>query len=117
MIPVTERVQTCKDCGGDGIWPIHGLNFVCETCGGSGSIHRTGPYRLQDGSWSDGVWREQRITSDEHMKNNRLRWVIYKSQIADGEWYAATGDGGNWTIFPTVEAAIDYADKAARRQG
>lgn len=106
--------QTCKDCGGRG-WPETGRFHMglpqikkCPTCKGTGYKDRTGPYRLANGDWSDGVDRSKRI---------RFRYITSRYEIT----VASEGSAFVWqesilfgTKRPTHAEAIAYADRMAR---
>jgi len=86
----------------------------CSAC----DLNRTGPYRLADGTWSDGVDRSERISAYERgiANPNRVRVVIQTS--TSGDWYPnAVVLKGIYPLawdFPTHAEAIAYADKQAR---
>lgn len=100
--------QTCKDCDGQGMWLVDMGDAVdgCRTCDGTGTIHRTGPYRLADGTWSDGVDRSKRI--DTRTVSARFEVTVgkYKSHV----WHEAY----ETVEFDTWAEAIRYADHHAR---
>lgn len=109
--------QMCKDCAWRG-WiagPLYALegSYKCPTCDGTGTIHRTGPYRLTDGTWSDGEDRLERIRTQIPPNG---RWQVY--QCESGYWEAyAESDGQHLDeieSFPTHAEAIAYADKHSR---
>lgn len=109
--------QICKDCAGRG-WiagPLYAMegSYKCPTCDGTGTKHRTGPYRLADGTWSDGVDRGEPL-SVWTLPNGR--WQVY--QCESGYWEAyAESDGQQLDeirSFPTHAEAIAYADRTAR---
>lgn len=90
----------------------------CQTC--EYDHERTGPYRLTDGTWSDGVDRTRRLSSSEFGEENPQRLGIFRPSFIDGEWIAR---GDVWVIvrglksvewFPTHAEAIAYADRMAR---
>lgn len=105
--------QTCKDCGGDGGRLKFGGLFVCLTCDGTGTIHRTGPYRLADGTWSDGIDRSLELARRDTSHN---RWEVW--QDGWGHWmaYRFNGKTANYECaeFDTHAEAIRYADHHAR---
>lgn len=107
--------QTCKDCEGQGMWLVDMGDSVsgCGTCDGTGTIHRTGPYRLADGTWSDGVDRHIEIHDRIPPQN---RWQVCK--LESGYWEAyAESDGQQLDeidAFDTHAEAIRYADHHAR---
>lgn len=101
-----KRGQTCKDCGGRGYVREPGWN--CDTCAGLGKVHRVGPYRLADGTWSDGVDRAKRL--DYRDFNSRI--AVWKGTYS-GRWFA----GHEFTTmkgYGTFEEAVSHADRAAR---
>ena len=126
-IPVGEQEmraasQQCKDCLGRG-WiagPIYAMegSHKCPTCNGTGTIYRTGPYRLTDGIWSDGVDRSSKIRLHKFHLDNPSRPIVLQTwdQRPDGgyDWVAIESKYGEPEYFPTFEEAIAYADKAAR---
>lgn len=83
---------------------------LCPTCDGTGAILRTGPYRLADGTWSDGVDRRLRLTD----RGAPGRWEVW--QDSWGDWIAWLNTDGNIESFefPTHAEAIAYADNLAR---
>lgn len=114
-----KRVQECKDCEGLGEWACYGKAYFCKTCDGTGEIDRTGPYRLADGTWSDGVDRTRRLSSSEFGEENPQRLGIFRPSFIDEEWIAR---GDVWAIvrgiksvewFATHAEAIAYANKLA----
>lgn len=102
--------QTCKDCGGDGGLLKFGGLFVCPTCDGTGVVTRTGPYRLADGTWSDGVDRRLRLVD----RGAPGRWEVW--QDSWGDWIVWLNTDGNIESFefPTHAEAIAYAARMAR---
>lgn len=112
--------QTCADCRGvgyqlvgfTGTMPRFG-DSLCPTCDGTGAILRTGPYRLADGTWSDGVDRRIEIHDRIPPQN---RWQVY--QCESGYWEACAESDGQQLdeidSFPTHAEAIAYADRMAR---
>lgn len=115
--------QTCKDCAGRG-WiagPPYALegSYKCPTCDDTGTITRTGPYRLADGTWSDGIDRAHVIPSHEFSKANPERVYVHGTWDRDdfGRWKSVFdvwhGDTCIKTGWPFAEA-IAYADKLAR---
>jgi len=109
--------QICKDCGGAGV--IFGWREDwCETCDAMGTITRTGPYRLADGTWSDGVERTARIEMRAFGDANpdRVRVLICPTCF-DKPGATVLRRGAAKSIdkcFPTHAEAIAYADKQAR---
>lgn len=108
--------QTCKDCDGQGMWLIDMGDKVdgCWTCAGTGTINRTGPYRLADGTWSDGVDRHIELADREPTLN---RWEVWQDDY--GDWVAScelSDENGIREDFPpgAFAEAIAYADRTAR---
>jgi len=105
--------QECKECYGEGQWVGYGKAHFCPTCDGDGYINRTGPYRLANGSWSDGVDRSLELARRDTARN---RWEVW--QDAWGQWMAYRYDGKaadyEFAEFPTHAEAIEYADRMAR---
>lgn len=104
----------CKDCKGTGFFvkpaaPI----FYCHTCNGKGLVYRRGPYRLQDGTWSDGVDRRHRI--NQRPFNGRIQ--VWKGPRT-GHWFAGASIAGELMVewYHTHKAAMLYADHLARKQ-
>lgn len=105
----------CKPCFGGG--KLHGAfgdSWDCTPCNGTGE-KRTGPYRLADGSWSDGVDRTKPINFRQI--TGRFEVAVWVSQLHGVAtkfvvWHKSTGLTPR--EFPTFEAAIAYADKLAR---
>ena len=110
--------QACKDCQGLGdIYPdvdAETARYIspefCPTCEGAGTIHRSGPYRLQDGTWSDGVDRARRI--DYRDFNGRL--AVWKGSYS-GRWFAGY-EFLTMKRYSTFEEAVAHADHLARKQ-
>lgn len=107
--------QICKDCDGRG-WVFYVGSDDCPTCDGTGTIHRTGPYRLADGTWSDGVDRTHRIWSPYFAMKNKGRWHVYKGfpDFLSGHKWRLYSDRGFLRYFKTRAEAIAYADHHAR---
>lgn len=109
--------QTCKDCGGSRFFISRTRGFIlCKTCDGTGQVNRTGPYRLQDGTWSDGV--DRRLPLSERAMNLG-RWEVTRSDWEDAGWFAQFKEhsemiGCHEREFPTFAEAIAYADNLAR---
>lgn len=108
--------QQCKDCDGEGGSYFNGWYWdKCPTCDGTGTIHRTGPYRLADGTWSDGVDRHIELADREPTLN---RWEVWQDDF--GDWVASCGrtdecDSLREDFPPGAFAeAIAYADRTAR---
>lgn len=115
--------QTCKECEGQGdIYPdvdAWSARYIspefCPICEGTGTVHRTGPYQLADGSWSDGVDRTKPINFRQI--TGRFEVAVWVSPLLGVAtkfvvWHKSTGLTPR--EFPTFEAAIAYADRAAR---
>lgn len=102
--------QICKDCAGRG-WiagPLYAMegSYKCPTCDGAGTIHRTGPYRLMNGEWSDGVDRSEPI--DTRPCSNRY-------EVTTGKKYSHVWhESLPAAEFDTWAEAIRYADYHAR---
>ncbi len=106
----------CKPCfGGGKLYGAFGDSWYCIPCKGTGE-KRTGPYRLSDGTWSDGVDRSKRIWSTYFAMRNRGRWHIYKGRrdFLTGHKWRVYSDRGFLRYFKTHAEAIAYADRAAR---
>lgn len=118
--------QTCADCRGvgyqlvgfTGTMPRFG-DSVCPTCDGTGEVHRTGPYRLSSGEWSDGVDRTHAIPSHDFSKANPDRVYVHATweRQAAGHWFPEfdVWQGGTCIEdgLPFAEA-VAYADRMAR---
>ena len=111
----------CKPCfGGGKLYGAFGDSWDCIPCKGTGE-RRTGPYRLADGTWSDGVDRTHAIPSHVFSKANPDRVYVHTSyeREAFGSWQPLfdvwRGDECIKTGWPFAEA-IAYADRAARGQ-
>ena len=101
----------CKDCKGTGFFVKPGAPiFYCHTCSGKGFIYRSGPYRLQDGTWSDGVDRKRRI--DYRDFNGRI--AVWKGSYS-GRWFAGY-EFPTMKGYSTFEEAVAHADHLARKQ-
>jgi len=81
----------------------------CQTC--EYDHWRTGPYRLADGTWSDGVKRSHPMGAALRRVRNPKRVRVWKSRKGEG-WTAFTVGGVDH--FNTHAEAIAYADKQAR---
>ncbi|MGO2030618.1 MAG: hypothetical protein ACTH2A_06695 [Glutamicibacter ardleyensis] len=113
---MAEDAQECKDCNGKGYFDRNHLGKTptsCQTCEGDGYKYRTGPYRLADGEWSDGV---DRVECIKLRRPPNKRWQVY--QCATDYWEAyAESDGRQLDeieSFDTHTEAIAYADTQAR---
>lgn len=118
--------QECKDCDGSGeVWGVdfdgsrkYSSYLNCLTCDATGTIHRTGPYRLADGTWSDGVDRTHRINERKFGEANpqRIRLVCQRTLVGVWKPEAMPFQGEipiSWDDFTHAEA-IAYADRMAR---
>lgn len=117
--------QTCKDCAGRG-WiagPLYALegSYKCPTCDETGSVYRTGPYKLADGTWSDGVDRSERIQAWDWGKSNPSRLSVICAESDTDTYEGFFVYRGNEhlfdepeELFPTHAEAIAYADRHAR---
>lgn len=115
---IRKAFQTCKDCDGHGVvsdrlisrYPWHD----CETCDGTGRINRTSPYRLRDGSWSDGVIRTHRINTLVFAIRNHGRYHVYKDHhyFLNPKW--RTFMGIQQERYNTHNEAVLRADGLAR---
>ena len=87
----------------------------CALCRGTGVIS-TGPYRLADGTWSDGVDRSKRIWSTYFAMTNNGRWHVYKgfADFFTGHEWRVYSDRGFLSYHKTHAEAIAYADKHPR---
>lgn len=108
--------QICKDCAGRG-WiagPLYALegSYKCPTCDGTGTKHRTGPYRLADGTWSDGVDRSVSLRRRSIRGANGGRIAVWKSRF--GVWGVKITTEEPSTIKLTFQEAVAYADRHAR---
>lgn len=131
--PLVKRtradIQQCKDCKGNASMPNPARPtrlMDCPTCNGQGIIPHRAPYRLADGTWSDGVDRTawlrdwaygrlnpNRVTvgcwsygTDKDGREVREGFVVYR-----GNSRLMNGDA---ETFPTFAEAIRYADHHAR---
>jgi len=76
----------------------------CQTC--EYDHERTGPYRLIDGTWSDGVDRTERID---------VRTCSGRYEVTAGKHYSHVWHGAHPAEeFDTWAEAIAYADRMAR---
>ena len=117
-----EDIQQCQDCQGNGVMPNPERPprlMDCATCNGQGFIEHRAPYRLADGTWSDGVERTHVIPSHEFSKANPDRIYVHTSCDPEtlGKWQPLfdvwRGDTCIKTGWPFAEA-IAYADHHAR---
>ena len=105
--------QVCKDCGGNGAKRISGdcderITAPCPTCEGVGRINRTGPYRLANGEWSDGVNRRDTLL-------DCWRDGVFQVWLSREEKnWRVNGANNTDARFPTHAEAIAYAHKKAR---
>ena len=109
-------IQQCKDCKGNASMPNPARPtrlMDCPTCNGQGIIPHRAPYRLSDGTWSDGIDRHIEIHDRIPPQN---RWQVCK--LESGYWEAyAESDGQQLDeidAFDTHAEAIRYADRHAR---
>lgn len=91
-------------------WDVEGCENDCQTC--EYDHWRTGPYRKEDGTWSDGIDRSDLIfCRDTSVK----RWEVYTEF---GVWFTRYQVGDRYFMifeeFETFDEAIAYADKQAR---
>ncbi|RKS19673.1 hypothetical protein DFO58_2175 [Arthrobacter sp. AG1021] len=111
--------QTCKACTGTGkdFTVLKGgtADFLgCFTCDGTGTIHRTGPYRLTDGTWSDGIDRTHQVRAYGFNKANPTRWTVNRiGESWEAYQYDSERESSNGH-FGTHAEAIRYADHHAR---
>lgn len=111
-----EDIQQCKDCKGNASMPNPARPtrlMDCPTCNGQGFIPHRAPYRLADGTWSDGVDRDEPLSVWTRPNG---RWQVY--QCESGYWEAyAESDGQQLDeidAFDTHAEAVAYADHHAR---
>ena len=105
----------CKPCHGGGkLYGAFGDSWDCIPCHGTGEV-RTGPYRLADDTWSDGIDRGEPLgTRDMHYN----RWEVWKNDWR--QWLVAVSYPPLSYLedvereFPTHTEAIAYADRMAR---
>ena len=108
--------QECLDCDGAG-WDWddasccnhHAETVNCSTCDGAGRINRTGPYRLDNGEWSDGHDRRRRI----NIRSYPLPWEVWQFPADKTIWLV--GNPRGLTTFPTHAEAINYATRMAQQ--
>lgn len=113
--------QTCADCRGvgyqlvgfTGTMPRFG-DSLCPTCDGTGAILRTGPYRLADGTWSDGVERSQPLVMSGFGSANEDRMTVFWMHHGS-KFGVAAGNPETFPEFDSFAEAIAYADRVARR--
>lgn len=83
----------------------------CQTC--EYDHERTGPYRLLDGTWSDGVDRTVPLYGSDYNLRNPKRLAV--TLVRDtGQWRAAIKRSRKGKRFDTHTEAIAYADTQAR---
>ena len=75
--------------------------------------NRTGPYRLTDGTWSDGVDRSVPLYGSDYNLRNPKRLAVTLARDA-GQWRAAIKRSRKGKRFDTHAEAIAYADRMAR---
>lgn len=80
----------------------------CALCRGTGVI-RTGPYRLADGTWSDGVDRTKRILYRQITSHYEITASHHGGGIV---WQADRHMCGK--SFETWAEAVAYADRMER---
>lgn len=102
-------IQQCKDCKGNASMPNPARPtrlMDCPTCNGQGIIPHRAPYRLTDGTWSDGIDRSERI---------RQRFVSDRYEVTTGRFWSAVWHGDEPVKhFDKFTEAIRYADHHAR---
>lgn len=112
----------CKTCAGTGkdFTQLKGgtADFLgCFTCDGTGEIHRTGPYRLANGDWSDGADRSKRI-ADQHRGDECISrmyvWQFHSAYYDKSMWAVARSEPYTDQDFHKFAEAIAYADRMAR---
>lgn len=104
-----DDYQLCKDCKGNGSVPDPERPprlMNCATCSSLGAIPHRAPYRLADGTWSDGMDRSKRID---------LRQVTdrYEVTVRPGYFHVWHSSGQPAEFYSFAEA-IAYADHHAR---
>ena len=111
-----DDIQQCKDCQGNGSMPNAERpprSMDCATCNGQGFIEHRAPYRLADGTWSDGVNRSVPLVMSGFGSANEDRMTVFWMRHGSKFGVAA----GNPETFPEFESfaeAIAYADRMAR---
>lgn len=109
----------CKQCNGSGLERVYlNLELVdadeCPTCYGTGE-RRTGPYRLDDGTWSDGVDRTHRLWSVHFSARNPDRVIVEVERSYGGLLLCNVYKGfDHLQEFDSFAEATAYADKYAR---
>jgi len=112
-----EDIQQCKDCKQR--FDAEPLPLMdCATCNGQGFIAHRAPYRLADGTWSDGVDRTHKLSTGRRGAENpdRIRVVLQRNQAGFYRNEAVALKGQYW-LEPapmTFAEAIAFADKHAR---
>ena len=85
----------------------------CPVC----DLDRTGPYRLADGTWSDGVDRTKRI-ADQHSGDECVSrmyvWQFHSAYYDKIMWAVARSEPYTDQDFHKFAEAIAYADRMAR---
>lgn len=104
--------QACKDCNGRG-WVYYVMGGDCTRCQGTGQ-NRTGPYRLADGTWSDGVDRSQPLVMSGFGSANEDRMTVFWMRHGS-KFGVAAGNPETFPEFDSFAEAIAYADRVARR--
>lgn len=114
-----RNVGECKPCHGGGkLYGAFGDSWDCIPCHGTGQ-NRTGPYRLADGTWSDGVDRTYTIPSHRFSKENPDRVYVHTTYDREtlGKWQPLfdvwQGDA-MLECEMSFDEAIAYADRMAR---
>lgn len=115
--------QICKDCQGHGvIYPdlgyyeaMHLSLSDCPTCNGCGRVERSGPYKLLDGTWSDGVDRKLRICDQSGYDCDRNRIFVWRYHDRYRKmrhvWVVDRQEPWVDEEFDSWEEAIEYATK------
>lgn len=105
---VNPPCGACENCKH---WDVSDCSKDCQTC--EYDHWRTGPYHLTDGTWSDGVDRDEPLSVWTRPNG---RWQVY--QCESGYWEAYAESGGQQLdeidSFATYAEAIAYADRMAR---
>ncbi|WP_404285233.1 hypothetical protein [Glutamicibacter arilaitensis] len=105
----------CKPCHGGGkLYGAFGDSWDCIPCHGTGE-NRTGPYRLDNGTWSDGVIRKHRIFSIYFSDSNPQRVTVEVEKLSEGTLLFNVYRGfDHLDEFDSFAEAIAYADRMAR---
>lgn len=105
---VNPPCGACENCKH---WYVDDCPNDCQLC--EYDHERTGPYRLADGTWSDGVDRSQPLVMSGFGSANEDRMTVFWMRHGSKFGVAA----GNPETFPEFESfaeAIAYADRMAR---